>query len=76
MTRARQVGADGRLPVFWGPQDDGLWPKVTVRGHLELVAGDIRRESVSELLARCDEMQRLWSGELEVEAQEPALQES
>jgi ATP-binding cassette subfamily B protein len=32
--------------------------------------------TLDELLARCDEMQRLWSGELEAEAQVPALQES
>jgi ATP-binding cassette, subfamily B, bacterial len=32
--------------------------------------------TLDELLARCDEMQRLWSGELEAEAQEPAMQEA
>ncbi len=26
-----------RLPVFWVPQDDGLWPRVSVQRHLELV---------------------------------------
>ena len=39
-----------RLPVFWVPQDDGLWPRVTVRDHLELVAPEDRRETASGLL--------------------------
>lgn len=30
---------DGRLPVFWVPQDDGLWPHVSAADHLKLVSG-------------------------------------
>lgn len=28
---------DFSLPVFWAPQDNGLWPHLTVRQHLEAV---------------------------------------
>lgn len=27
------------LPLFWAPQNDGLWPHLTVRGHLSAVRG-------------------------------------
>ena len=27
----------GQLPLFWSPQDHGLWPKLTAREHLEAV---------------------------------------
>jgi len=30
--------ADNRLPLFWVPQNDGLWPQRTVGNHLRLVA--------------------------------------
>jgi ABC-type multidrug transport system ATPase subunit/DNA-binding beta-propeller fold protein YncE len=49
LTVAALSGAD-RLPVFWGPQDDGLWPKVTARRHLELVLSTASRETADELL--------------------------
>lgn len=45
---------ESRLPVFWGPQDDGLWPGVTVRRHLELVAPGGGRETASELIDAFD----------------------
>ncbi len=47
-TRPLVMNAE-RLPLFWGPQDDGLWPGVTVRGHVELVAR-VPRETASVLL--------------------------
>lgn len=50
----RNLRDDGRLPVFWGPQDDGLWPRVAVRRHLELVAPASRRAEVGELLTEFD----------------------
>ncbi|HEV8004340.1 MAG TPA: ATP-binding cassette domain-containing protein, partial [Planctomycetaceae bacterium] len=28
---------NGRLPLFWVPQNDGLWPHRTARAHLEQV---------------------------------------
>lgn len=28
-----------RLPLFWAPQDNGLWPHLTVRQHLTAVTG-------------------------------------
>jgi iron(III) transport system ATP-binding protein len=31
---------NGALPIYWVPQDGGLWPHLTAREHLELVAGD------------------------------------
>ena len=29
--------AGGRLPIFWGPPDEGLWPHLTVSEHLTAV---------------------------------------
>src|ERR1043166_6290778 len=29
--------ADSPIPVFWTPQDDGLWPHLSVSEHLETV---------------------------------------
>ncbi len=31
---------DKRLPLFWVPQDDGLWPQLSVQEHLEAVVPD------------------------------------
>lgn len=31
------------LPLFWVPQDDGLWHHLTVREHLEVVSGNAGR---------------------------------
>jgi ABC-type multidrug transport system ATPase subunit len=31
------VSGAWRRPVFWAPQDDGLWPHLTVREHLALL---------------------------------------
>lgn len=50
----KQLVSGDRLSVFWGPQDDGLWPKVTARRHLELVVPGSRREVASELLDAFD----------------------
>jgi iron(III) transport system ATP-binding protein len=30
----------GQLPIFWSPQDHGLWPKLTAREHLAAVRPD------------------------------------
>lgn len=43
-----------RLPYFWGPQDDGLWPRTTVREHLQLVIPRHRQIDVQTLLADFD----------------------
>lgn len=43
-----------RLPFFWGPQDDGLWPRVTVRRHLELVQPLSNGAGADELLDAFD----------------------
>ena len=34
----RPAPGASRLPLFWVPQSDGLWPHVTLEGHLEQVA--------------------------------------
>lgn len=47
----------GRLPVFWVPPDDGLWPHLSVGQHLEYVvgkSGSNAREVVDPLLAAFD----------------------
>ncbi len=36
----RAPAANGRLPMFWVPQDGGLWPHLTVRAHLRTVISD------------------------------------
>lgn len=46
--------AGGRLPCFAAPQDDGLWPGVAVRRHLELVAPDPDAALVDSLLENFD----------------------
>lgn len=37
----------GALPLFWSPQDQGLWPDRTARDHLELVRPDVPRSGLS-----------------------------
>lgn len=41
-----------RLPLFWVPQDDGLWPQLTVREHFKAVApdGEGSRDLIEEML--------------------------
>ena len=43
----------GQLPLFWSPQDHGLWPKLTAREHLATVRPDAPQvdRSVDEWLA-------------------------
>lgn len=53
-TPAAARGNEPRLPLYWRPPDDGLWPHLTVRRHMELVidgsgpdpvdAGELLRE--------------------------------
>lgn len=47
---------DGKLPLFWAPPNDGLWPHLTVGDHLRTVIP--QRSSgaavVTELLSRFD----------------------
>ncbi|MBA3313726.1 MAG: ATP-binding cassette domain-containing protein [Planctomycetota bacterium] len=50
----RAEAPTGRLAYFWGPQDDGLWPGVSVRRHLELVQPSQAHETVEELLEAFD----------------------
>lgn len=49
-----RIESDGRLATFWGPQDDGLWPGVSVRRHLEFVQPDRSAYSAVELLRDFD----------------------
>ena len=45
--------SSSRLPVYWTPPDDGLWPHLSVRAHLMMVSS--RPEStVERLLAEFD----------------------
>jgi iron(III) transport system ATP-binding protein len=51
------VAADGdRLPVFWAPADNGLWPHLTVAEHLHAVAAVSPRANgaVEKILAAFD----------------------
>jgi ABC-type multidrug transport system ATPase subunit/DNA-binding beta-propeller fold protein YncE len=47
-----------RLPLFWVPQDDGLWPQLSVKEHLEAVVPDGKKSEtktvVQELLEKFD----------------------
>lgn len=41
--------SDRRLPLFWVPQSGGLWPHLTAKQHLEVVADtDSKPQSASE----------------------------
>jgi len=42
------------LPVYWAPQDGGLWPHLTVLQHLNAVSGSEQRERIEGLLAAFD----------------------
>ena len=33
----RTTGSAASLPLFWSPQDDGLWPHLSVQEHIEYV---------------------------------------
>ena len=43
-----------RLPLYWVPQNHGLWPHLTVQEHLEAVAPPPARTPVAELLDAFD----------------------
>jgi len=49
------------LPVFWVPQDGGLWPRLTVRRHLEAVAAESSAQDREDLLRAFDIEQRASS---------------
>ena len=51
---ARSIESPARLPVAWVPENDGLWPHLTTRQHLELVAPADRQHEVAAWLARFD----------------------
>ena len=42
------------LPVFWSPQDAGLWPHLTVREHIAAVGGAADVLAVFDLTERAD----------------------
>ncbi len=48
--------AGGSLPVYWVPQDGGLWGHLTVRRQLELVAADVDESSVQAAHATAAEL--------------------
>ena len=48
---------DTQLPVYWVPQDDGLWPHLTVRQHLSALSDKTQSEhwlSIMELTEHAD----------------------
>jgi ABC-type multidrug transport system ATPase subunit len=47
---ARALTNGHPVPVYWVPQDGGLWPHMTVRRHLEAVASRNGTDPVEELL--------------------------
>ena len=53
--RGNLPGEGAGLPLFWVPQDGGLWPNLTVREHLEAVTPDAAaREGLDDLLGDFD----------------------
>lgn len=49
------AASNSRLPLFWSPQDFGLWPHLSVREHLAAVSpGDVDAARVDELLRAFD----------------------
>ncbi|MFN0051964.1 MAG: ATP-binding cassette domain-containing protein [Planctomycetales bacterium] len=55
LLRCFQPPAD-RLPLFWSPPDDGLWPHLTVGRHLSTVTprGEYRDQHLKKLLLAFD----------------------
>jgi len=53
---ARLPQENGRLPLFWVPQNDGLWPHLVVREHLRAVMAedDTQDEQIQLLLDQFD----------------------
>lgn len=52
---AELAGRGGTLPLFWVPQDGGLWPHMTVLEHLRTAApADTAREDLLHLLSDFD----------------------
>ena len=49
----RGDGKNG-VPLFWCPPDHGLWPHLSVRGHLEAAASASMRGRIDETLAAFD----------------------
>lgn len=47
---ASELGTPGRLPVFWSPPGEGLWPHWTVREHLTGVAPTFNPAAADALL--------------------------
>lgn len=45
--------AEGRLPLYWCPPDDGLWPNLSVREHLAAVSpgGSASARRIEQILA-------------------------
>lgn len=54
--RATLLSSDGRLPLFWVPPNEGLWPHLTVAEHLGHVipSGAEQQEQIGRLLEAFD----------------------
>jgi ABC-type multidrug transport system ATPase subunit len=39
--------AENRLPLFWVPQNGGLWPHLTAKRHLDIVADEITQNQTT-----------------------------
>ncbi|MEM7393431.1 MAG: ABC transporter ATP-binding protein [Verrucomicrobiota bacterium] len=46
------------LPLYWAPQNEGLWPHLNAAQHLELVLPDSDASSIDRLLADFDILDR------------------
>ena len=65
LTSRISAGPTGRLPLFWAPQNAGLWPHLTAEQHLEVVGNDAvqKQKSASEsgrFLKKTDELLQLF----------------
>ncbi len=49
-----QVNPPKILPCCWAPADHGLWPHLTVRGHLEAVSPTVELDSIDRMLEHLD----------------------
>jgi iron(III) transport system ATP-binding protein len=58
-----RIESGGRRPIFWVPQDDGLWPHLTAREHLAAMgAGDASGLlDAFDLSGRADALPRVLS---------------
>lgn len=72
-TLSRTISQNGHmLPLYWIPQDGGLWPHMSVREHLQAVAGQEAAERMQMLIESFEMGHRLHAYPQELSSGERA----